>query len=123
MRRSLLEGRPGERSGAFERLAIVGRTPAVVVDVNDVLLVGQGPGDISIGDGAGGEPDAQELTELRTKVEASYEEQTDIRYAAARLWVDRIIEPEETRTALLRALSVALRHDEGRPFRTGVLQV
>src|SRR5437879_9056298 len=34
----------------------------------------------------GHEPDAAELDELRQKIEASYEEQTDIRYAAARLW-------------------------------------
>ena len=72
---------------------------------------------------AGHEPDAQELDELRRKVESSYEEQTDVRYAAARLWVDNIIEPEQTRAALLAALAVALRHDDARPFHTGVLQV
>jgi acetyl-CoA carboxylase carboxyltransferase component len=68
-------------------------------------------------------PDAEELEELRRKVEASYEEQTDVRYAAARLWVDAILEPEQSRMALLRALSVATRYDDGRPFKTGVLQV
>src|SRR5207247_1568543 len=72
---------------------------------------------------AGHEPDAAELEELRRKVEASYQEQTDVRYAAARLWVDRIIEPAATRAALLVALSVATRYDEGKPFKTGVLQV
>ena len=68
-------------------------------------------------------PDAAELEELRKKVEASYDEQTDIRYAAARLWVDRIQDPAETREALLLALEVALRYDDGRPFKTGVIQV
>ncbi|MFO0842158.1 MAG: acyl-CoA carboxylase subunit beta [Gemmataceae bacterium] len=71
----------------------------------------------------GHEPDAQELAELRQKVEASYTEQTDVRYAAARLWVDRLLDPTETRDALLLALEVATRYDEGREFRTGVLQV
>jgi acetyl-CoA carboxylase carboxyltransferase component len=71
----------------------------------------------------GHEPDADELNELRQKVEASYEEQTDVRYAAARLWVDQITDPAQTRQALLTALSVATRHDDGKPFRTGVLQV
>jgi acetyl-CoA carboxylase carboxyltransferase component len=71
----------------------------------------------------GHEPDAQELEELRRKVQASYDEQTDVRYAAARLWVDAIVEPERSREALLRALSVATRHDDGKPFKTGVLQV
>jgi acetyl-CoA carboxylase carboxyltransferase component len=68
-------------------------------------------------------PDAEELEELRRKVEASYEQQTDVRYAAARLWVDRIVEPAASREALLLALEVATRHDDGRPFHTGVLQV
>src|SRR5262249_22981101 len=72
---------------------------------------------------AGHEPDAAEFDELRRRVEASYREQMDIRYGAARLWLDRILDPAETRTALLLALEVATRHDDGRPFRTGVLQV
>jgi acetyl-CoA carboxylase carboxyltransferase component len=71
----------------------------------------------------GHEPDADELEELRRKVEASYAEQTDVRYAAARLWVDGILEPAQTRASLLTALEVATRYDEGRPFKTGVLQV
>lgn len=71
---------------------------------------------------AGHEPDAAELDVLRRKVEASYTEQTDVRYAAARLWVDRLLEPTETREALLLALEVATRHDDNREFRTGVLQ-
>jgi acetyl-CoA carboxylase carboxyltransferase component len=72
---------------------------------------------------SGHEPDAEELELLRQKVEASYEEQTDVRYAAARLWVDQIIDPGQTRQALLQALTAATRHDEGKPFQTGVLQV
>ncbi len=72
---------------------------------------------------AGHEPDAEELEDLRRTIEASYQEQTDVRYAAARLWVDRIISPAESRQALLTALAIATRYDDGRPFRTGVLQV
>jgi acetyl-CoA carboxylase carboxyltransferase component len=72
---------------------------------------------------AGKEPDAKELADLRDRVKASYEEKTDVRYAAARLWVDRIVRPEETRAALMSALAVATRHDDGRAFKTGVLQV
>jgi len=69
------------------------------------------------------EPDAAELEQLRRKVEESYREQTDVRYAAARLWVDKILDPPETRSALLLALEIATRHDDGRAFKTGVLQV
>jgi acetyl-CoA carboxylase carboxyltransferase component len=46
-----------------------------------------------------------------------------VRYAAARLWVDRILDPAESRDALLLALEAATRYDDGREFRTGVLQV
>lgn len=71
----------------------------------------------------GKEPDADELAALRDKVKASYDEQTDIRYAAARLWVDAIVRPEDSRAALEVAVEVATRHDSGKAFRTGVLQV
>ncbi|HEV3237939.1 MAG TPA: carboxyl transferase domain-containing protein, partial [Gemmataceae bacterium] len=71
----------------------------------------------------GHDPDASELEELQRKVQASYEQQTDIRYAAARLWVDQIVYPDETRSALLLALEVSLRNREVKPFQTGVLQV
>jgi 3-methylcrotonyl-CoA carboxylase beta subunit len=72
---------------------------------------------------AGHEPDAAELAELRDKVKASYDEQTDVRYAAARLWIDRIVPPEHSRSDLLTALEIAARFDAGREFKTGVLQV
>ncbi len=72
---------------------------------------------------AGQAPEAKELEELRQRIVSSYEEQTDIRYAAARGWVDAIIEPDQTRSTLITALEVATRHAEDEPFRTGVLQV
>jgi acetyl-CoA carboxylase carboxyltransferase component len=72
---------------------------------------------------SGKEPDDAELADLKATVKASYEEQTDIRYAAARLWVDAIVKPEDSRMALHEALTVVTRHDDGRPFKTGVLQV
>jgi acetyl-CoA carboxylase carboxyltransferase component len=72
---------------------------------------------------AGHAPDADELARLHEQVSAAYQQQTDVRYAAARLWVDQILEPAHTRAALLRALAVSVRHDTGKPFRTGVLQV
>jgi 3-methylcrotonyl-CoA carboxylase beta subunit len=70
----------------------------------------------------GREPEAGELVALRDQVRASYEQQMDIRYAAARLWVDAIINPEESRKILLHALRVVRHPDAGQPFQTGVLQ-
>jgi acetyl-CoA carboxylase carboxyltransferase component len=72
---------------------------------------------------AGQTPEADELEELRKKTVAAYESQTDVRYAAARGWVDEIIEPAQTRDVLIAALDIATRHAEDEPFRTGVLQV
>jgi 3-methylcrotonyl-CoA carboxylase beta subunit len=71
----------------------------------------------------GREPDAAELESLREQVTADYERQTDIRYAAARLWVDAILDPAETRSVLIQSLEVATRHASDEPFRTGVYQV
>ena len=72
---------------------------------------------------AGQAPNDDELEELRERIVNSYEEQTDVRYAAARGWVDEILLPEETRPALITSLRIATRHAEDEPFRTGVLQV
>ncbi|MFL6540259.1 MAG: acyl-CoA carboxylase subunit beta [Chthoniobacterales bacterium] len=65
----------------------------------------------------------EELEELRVKVKASYEEQTDIRYGAARGWVDAIIQPHETRDVLIRLLSYVSRPMPKARFHTGVVQV
>jgi 3-methylcrotonyl-CoA carboxylase beta subunit len=65
----------------------------------------------------------EELGELRAKVKASYEEQTDIRYGAARGWIDAIIQPHETREVLIRLLRYVSRPPAKGRFHTGVLQV
>jgi 3-methylcrotonyl-CoA carboxylase beta subunit len=65
----------------------------------------------------------EELEELRAKVKQSYEEQTDIRYGAARGWVDAIIQPHETRDVLLQLLQYASRPMSKGNFHTGVIQV
>jgi 3-methylcrotonyl-CoA carboxylase beta subunit len=55
-------------------------------------------------------------------IHAGYTEQADIRHAAARGWVDRIIEPHRTRDELIAALRATAGWDYTRPFKTGVLQ-
>jgi 3-methylcrotonyl-CoA carboxylase beta subunit len=65
----------------------------------------------------------EELEELRIKVKQSYEEQTDIRYGAARGWVDAIIQPHETRDVLVRLLEYVSRPIPQARFHTGVIQV
>ena len=64
----------------------------------------------------------EELEDLRAKVKQSYEEQTDIRYGAARGWVDAIIQPHETRGVLIRLLEYVSRPAPKAHFHTGVIQ-
>ena len=66
--------------------------------------------------------DAEELSQLRDKVRRDYDRQMDVRYGAARGWVDAIIEPTNTRAALIYSLEIATRHAEQEPFRLGVFQ-
>ncbi len=44
------------------------------------------------------------------------------RYAAARLWVDEIIDPRRTREVIIRSLEAAAHQPEIAPFKVGVLQ-
>lgn len=63
-----------------------------------------------------------EKQELLQSIRATYEHQTDPRYAAARLWVDAIIDPAHTREALIEALDAAALNPKVAEFKTGVLQ-
>jgi len=70
----------------------------------------------------GEEIDEETHKQILAAVHASYTEQQDIRHAAARGWVDRIIEPGRTREELIAALAMTAGWDWRRPLRTGVLQ-
>jgi len=63
-----------------------------------------------------------EKKELHESIRKTYESQTDPRYAAARLWVDAIIDPAHTRGALMEALEAAALNPNVAEFKTGVLQ-
>jgi acetyl-CoA carboxylase carboxyltransferase component len=66
--------------------------------------------------------DEKAKKELYESVRATYEHQTDPRYAAARLWVDAIIDPAHTREALIQALEAAALNPDIAEFKTGVFQ-
>jgi 3-methylcrotonyl-CoA carboxylase beta subunit len=66
--------------------------------------------------------DEKAKKELLDSVKATYEHQTDPRYAAARLWLDAIIDPVQTRDALIWALNAASLNTHLPEFKTGVLQ-
>ncbi len=64
----------------------------------------------------------EEKQEIRANIQASYDQQTDCRYAAARLWVDAILDPAKTREAVLLALEAAAHNPNVERFHPGVLQ-
>jgi acetyl-CoA carboxylase carboxyltransferase component len=64
----------------------------------------------------------EEKKELSVSVKKTYEEQTDPRYGAARLWIDKIIDPMETRQAITQALEAASLNPDVPEFKVGVLQ-
>jgi acetyl-CoA carboxylase carboxyltransferase component len=67
--------------------------------------------------------DDEEIRRMRETIRSQYEAQSDIRYGAARGWVDAIIAPHETRRWLDMALRLIPASRNPGPFHTGVLQV
>jgi 3-methylcrotonyl-CoA carboxylase beta subunit len=63
-----------------------------------------------------------EKKELYESVKRSYDEQSDPRYGAARLWIDKIIDPLETRDAIATALEATALNPDVAEFKVGVLQ-
>lgn len=70
----------------------------------------------------GKELSEEEKQEILASIQADYERQTDARYAAARLWVDAIIDPKQTRQWIAAALEASSYQTEVPPFNPGVLQ-
>jgi len=67
--------------------------------------------------------DPETHKQITAAIHAGYTQQADIRHGAARGWLDRIIEPHNTRAELIAALDAAnAGWDYSREFRTGVLQ-
>ena len=69
------------------------------------------------------EIDEKRRQELLDGIKEKYAQELDPRYAAARLWIDKIIEPHRTREALRLALEVVSLNPDIPEFKTGVLQV
>lgn len=64
-----------------------------------------------------------EKAKILKKIKDRYDKQTDVKYAAARLWVDDIINPEDTRKRISHAIEYANHNPEIPEFKTGVIQV
>jgi acetyl-CoA carboxylase carboxyltransferase component len=96
------------------RYAVMGASQAAktMLDVNVAALKRQGK-----------QIDDTELSAMADELRRRYDRETDIRYAAARLWVDAIIDPARTRDVLTFALDIAVRTRDAIPLETGVFQV
>ncbi len=70
----------------------------------------------------GDEVSEEEKTKLLGEIQARYDAATDPRYAAARLWVDEIIDPRRTREVLARSIAAAAHQPKIADFKVGVLQ-
>jgi acetyl-CoA carboxylase carboxyltransferase component len=65
----------------------------------------------------------EEEKQLLDQITANYTRQTKPEYAAARLWVDAIIDPKETRMLISEGITAANHNPNIDPFNTGVFQV
>jgi acetyl-CoA carboxylase carboxyltransferase component len=96
------------------RYAVMGAQQAArtMLDVNVAVMKRQGE-----------QVDDVQLQEMAAELRGRYDRETDIRYAAARGWIDAIIDPAETREVLITALDVATRGRDAEGLSLGVFQV
>lgn len=71
----------------------------------------------------GQEIDPEEEKKLLDTITQKYQKQTTPYYAAARLWVDEIIDPLDTRKVISEGISAANQNPHIEPLKTGVFQV
>lgn len=68
--------------------------------------------------------DEESAQKMFEEIQKKYQEHMDIRYGAARGWIDAIIAPHQTREVLIRILSLTARAPlKTEIFHTGVIQV
>ena len=65
----------------------------------------------------------QQQKSLLAEIQARFEQELDPLYAAARLWVDGVVDPLQTRSLISRGIAMASHNPDLRPFNPGVLQV
>jgi acetyl-CoA carboxylase carboxyltransferase component len=63
-----------------------------------------------------------EKAAIYEEIRTTYDAQADPRYGAARLWIDAIIDPAQTRHILIQALEACALNPNVPRFNPGVLQ-
>jgi acetyl-CoA carboxylase carboxyltransferase component len=64
----------------------------------------------------------EERRQIDEEIRSTYDAQADPRYGAARLWIDSIIDPAQTRSVLITALEAASLNPDVEKFNPGVMQ-
>jgi acetyl-CoA carboxylase carboxyltransferase component len=62
-------------------------------------------------------------TQLLEEITSRYDKQTLPSYAAARLWIDAVIDPADTRRVISEGIAAADHAPVGEPFHVGIIQV
>ncbi|MBO9571997.1 MAG: acyl-CoA carboxylase subunit beta, partial [Chitinophagaceae bacterium] len=71
----------------------------------------------------GKEVSPEDEKQLLKDIKSKYDRQTSPYYAAARLWVDGLIDPFDTRSIISQAIEAANHNPDIPEFKTGVFQV
>ncbi len=71
----------------------------------------------------GKEVSGEKEEKLFNEIKSSYDRQTSVYYAAARLWVDDIIDPADTRKLISEGISASNHNPFSADFKIGVFQV
>ncbi len=66
--------------------------------------------------------DKKKEQEMYDFIKSKYDQQTSPYYAAARMWIDAIIDPLETRKWISMGIAAANQNSEIKPYKTGVIQ-
>jgi acetyl-CoA carboxylase carboxyltransferase component len=64
----------------------------------------------------------EDKKKLLNEIQKSYNDKSSPLYAAARLWVDEVIDPKKTREYISRSIEISNNNPEIEKFNVGVIQ-
>ena len=65
----------------------------------------------------------EERNKIESDIKKQYKIKSDIKYAAARMWVDEVINPSDTRYTIIRSLEIINNSSKIKEANFGILQV
>jgi acetyl-CoA carboxylase carboxyltransferase component len=70
----------------------------------------------------GKEINEEDKKKFLDEIKSRYDKQTDVLYAASRLWVDEVIDPAKTREIISYSIELSNNNPEMKQFNPGVIQ-